>query len=210
MPVIPEKTNDAIIFFEGRIAAWTLNAAAIGLTVGDVGGISPQITGARTAFTAAEAARQASKNATVTLDNNMATLRSTGAALVAKIKAYAEATGNPNVYVLASIPPPAEPTPAPAPTPPATVSGSVNNDGNVVIRWKATKQNGTFFSVHRMLPGGGWTAIGSVAAKSFTDEGLPAGAAWAQYQVKSHRGTEVSEGSEPIVVLFGNQQQQAA
>lgn len=210
MPVIPDKNNDAILFFEQRQSDWTSNAAALGLTPGDMTAFAPLITSARTSFTDAEVARQASKNATVTLENNMDSMRGQGAALIAKIKAFAESSGNPNVYVLASIPPPAPPTPAPAPTPPASVSASVNNDGHVVVKWKATKLNGTFFSVHRLLPGGTWTPVGSVAAKTFTDDTLPSASAWAQYQVKSHRGTEVSEGSEPIVVLLGNQQSQAA
>lgn len=209
MPVVPDPNNDAIIFFETRSASWTANAAAIGLTPADMTAFAPVITGSRAAFTAAETARQASKNATVTLDSSMASLRGQGGALINKIKAFAEATGNPNVYVLASVPPPAEPSPAPAPTPPASVSVNVNNDGHVVVRWKATKANGEFFSVHRLLAGGGWTAIGSINGKSFTDATLPAGNSWAQYQVKSHRGTEVSEGSEPVVVLFGQQQQAA-
>ncbi|MGE0001171.1 MAG: hypothetical protein AB7F50_01545 [Fimbriimonadaceae bacterium] len=209
MAVVPDQKNAAISFYEQRTAAWTANAAAIGLTPGDMTAFTPMVTGARTAFTSAEAARAASKNATVTLDNSVDTMRDRGAALIAKIKAFAESSGNPNVYVIASIPPPADPTPAPPPTPPSQVQGTVNNDGNVVLRWKATKVNGEFFSVHRLLAGGTWTALGSVNAKSFTDTGLPAGNSWAQYQVKSHRGTEVSEGSEPVVILFGVQQQAA-
>lgn len=205
MPVLPDKNNDTIQFFEQRQTAWQSNATSIGLTVIEMTAFAPLITSARTGFTNAEVARQASKNATVTLNANMDSLRNQGAALIAKIKAYAEATGNPNVYVLASIPPPADPTPAPDPTPPSDVRGNVNNDGNVVLRWKATKVNGDFYSVWRLLSGGSWTPIGSVAAKTFTDSTLPGGNAWAQYQVKSHRGEEVSEGSEPVVVLFGQQ-----
>lgn len=57
---------------------------------------------------------------------------------------------------------------------------------------------------------GSWTPIGSVAAKSFLDDSLPSGAAWAQCRVKRHRGAEGCEGSEPIAVLAGGRQQQAA
>lgn len=209
MPVLPKSNNEIIQFFEQRSAAWTLNAAAIGLTPAEMTAFTPLITSSRTAFTNSETARQASKNATVTLDANMLSLVNQGSALIAKIKAFAEATNNANVYVLSSVPPPADPTPAPDPTPPSQVSASINNDGNVVVRWKATKVNGDFFSVHRMVPGGSWTSIGSVNAKTFTDNQVPVGAAWVQYQVRSHRGTLVSEGSEPIVLLLGTMQQAA-
>ncbi|MBV6457924.1 MAG: hypothetical protein HONBIEJF_01044 [Fimbriimonadaceae bacterium] len=209
MPVLPNSNNEIIQFFEQRSTAWTLNATTIGLTAAEMTAFTPLITAARTAFTNAETARQASKNATVTLDSNMLSLTNQGSALIAKIKAFAEATGNPNVYVLSSVPPPSDPSPAPDPTPPSQVSATLNNDGNVVVKWKATKVNGDFFSVHRMVPGGSWTPIGSVNAKSLIDMSVPVGAAWVQYQVRSHRGTLSSEGSEPIVLLLGTMQQAA-
>lgn len=205
MSTVPDKNNDAIQFYEQRIGSWTLSATQIGLTAAEVSAFTPIVTAARSSFGAAQTARQAAKNATVTLNAGMTSMRDQGAGLIAKVRAFAEATGNPNVYVLASIPPPADPSPAPDPTPPSQVSGSVNNDGNVVLRWKATRVNGDFFSVWRKVSGGEWTAIASVATKTYTDVQLPAGNSWAQYQVKSHRGAEVSEGSEPVVILFGKE-----
>jgi hypothetical protein len=52
--------------------------------------------------------------------------------------------------------------------------------------------------------------VGTVAAKKFTDLVVPSGIVAATYQVKAHRGSQTSAGSEPVTVLFGSQQQQAA
>ena len=64
--------------------------------------------------------------------------------------------------------------------------------------------NGQFFSVWRKLSSETtWTQLGSVAAKKFTDTEVPEGLTGGQYKVLSHRGTAVSTGCEPIVVVFG-------
>ena len=42
-----------------------------------------------------------------------------------------------------------------------------------------------------------------MCGKSFVDLDVPSGSAWAIYSVYSHRGSAVSDSSEPVQILFG-------
>lgn len=211
MAIVPKTLQDNIQFFTDHITPWTTNSLQIGLVVADLTALNAKLAAASTAYGAATAARNSAKAATEAMRNAIDDLNLVGAGLIAKIKTQAETTHNPNVYVLAQIPAPATPTPAPDPTPPTDVNGSVNNDGAIQISWTATRANGRSWSVWRRLPNEAqWVLIASTEVKKWTDGTVPAGVAWAQYQVKSHRGAQVSEGSEPVIVLLGQQMSQAA
>jgi hypothetical protein len=205
MRTIPNAGDAAIRFFEQRHALWEGHAEQIGLTEDDLAALEPLIEGARSSHAAAARARQASRDATLALKVDLKRMRSKGGGLVMKIRAFAEATGDPGVYALAGIPAPPAPAPLPSPTPPERLAARLNNDGHVVLTWTATRLNGEFFSVWRLLPDDTWAHLGSVNAKRFVDRTLALGHPWAQYRVVSHRGSDASESTEPIAVLFGPQ-----
>ena len=209
-PLIPDTISGTLDWATSHIATWdaavTAGAGtALGLTAAQITVLQTALTDADGSHDAAIAARDASKAATLTQTSDLDTLRDQLAIAVSNIRAFAEGQDDPNaVYAEAQIPPRAEPTPAPAPTPPNEVSVSLNNDGDCVVAWKATRTNGDYWSVWRTIAGQpSATLIGTTGSKSFVDEEVPQGSAWAIYSVYSHRGAVVSESSEPVQILFG-------
>jgi len=210
-PLIPDTISGTLDWAVSHIATWDAAvtagglAGALGLVEADITALEAALTSADTGHTVAVAARDTSKAATLTQNSELEQLRDLLAITVSKIRAFAEAQADPNAaYAEAQIPPRANPTPAPAPTPPSEVSVSLNNDGDCVVAWKATRTNGDYWSVWRTIAGqASATLIGTTGSKSFVDEEVPQGSAWAIYSVYSHRGAVVSESSEPVQILFG-------
>lgn len=205
MSEIPDTINGKIQYFEQHIPLWSADPAAIGLSAQQIIDITSLTGAARVAYNDAQAARQASKSATVTQTAAVASMMTLGTALVATIRAYADASGdNPEVYAAAGIAPPAPPSPLSPPVPATDVAASLLNSGEVRLSWTGTVANGTFYTVHRRLGAGQpFELIGSAAAKSFVDTTIAAGTAEATYFLRTHRDELVSDDSEPITVRFG-------
>jgi hypothetical protein len=209
--LIPNTIGGTLDWAVSHVTTWSAAVAgggaagAYGISPAQMTEIETALTTAQDAHNAAILARDESKSATVAQTNALEALRDQLAIAVADIRAFALAAADPGaVYTGANIPPPPTPTPAPAPTPPTTVELSLNNNGNVEVAWVATKTNGIYWSVWRQLPGGESTLIGTTASKSFVDSSVPQGSAWAIYSVYSHRGSVVSDSSEPEQILFGS------
>jgi hypothetical protein len=201
--VLPTKLFDTITWFEQRLPQWTSNGAVLKLSNSDLTALSQKVSQARTAWEQAEAARIQSRDMTLAYHNAVESLRQLGSAYIAGIKAEAEKTKNPNIYVLASIPPPSQPTPAGTPNPPTTVDGQLDNLGYVRLKWNGSKRHNTFFSVWRSLQGeDAYTQIAVTGTKDFLDTAIPGGTVSASYIVRAHRGALVSDGSEPVIILL--------
>ena len=217
MSVLPNVLIDQIQFCEAHAPVWALAPTAIGLTAAQVTALSTATAAARKSYNDAQAAREASKAATMTQNTNVTTMRVQAADLIRQIKAFAELQANPGaVYATAQIPPPAAPTPAPAPGKPSDFNVSLEPDGSVTLSWSATDSaasGGAFFMISRRLPGQtGFVGIGGAPGStaesrraSFTDATVPASAAaqGAQYIVQGFRGTRAGEASDAVVVQFG-------
>lgn len=205
MAILPEQINDRIQWFEQRIASWTASPASIGLTAAQCLALDTAIKDARIAYDAAQAARIASKNATIGQRSAVNSMTNLGGDALRFIKAYANAQANPDaVYQAASVPPPAAPTPSGPPAAPTNVVADPNADGTVTIKWKGSTSNQTFFSVWRRVGNNTqWSQIGSVATKSFIDATVPAGTPTATYFIRAQRFNEVSAASDEAVVNFG-------
>ncbi|MEX2244384.1 MAG: hypothetical protein WD716_11130 [Fimbriimonadaceae bacterium] len=206
--LIPNTISGTLAWATSHIATWDTvigGGGTIGIDAGTVTALEGHLATAETDYNAAVTARADSKSATVSQNTSLATLRDQLAIAVSNIRAYAETQANPNaVYAEANIPPRAEPTPAPAPTAPAEVTVSLNNTGDCLVAWRATRVNGDYWSVWRTLAGeASPVLIGTTGAKSFVDLEVPSGTAWAIYSVFSHRGSAVSDSSEPVQILFG-------
>lgn len=216
MGILPNTRLARVEFFEAHDPVWAATAGGAG--VGTIGLTSAQITAqttkatdARTKYNAMIAAREAAKSATLAFYNSEDAMTLNGAGLISVIKAFAESTANPNVYVLAQIPPPSQRQPYGPPTNPTNVGAFLENDGSVTLSWKGTLFGGQFYSIWRQLFGStDWIQVGTVAAKKFNDALVPSGIVSASYQVRGQRGSLSSPGSEPVTVLFGSQQQQQA
>ena len=217
MGIIPLVKVEQLQWCESHWPIWTANAAAIGLTAGQVVSFKTLTQSARAAFDAAQNAKQA-YHAAVTAQNAALTQATSSAAdLIRVIKGFAELTSNPDpVYALAQIPPPALPVPAQAPGKPSKFNVTLESTGAITLTWEATDSSassGAFFNIARKLPG--QTAFSSLGGTSgstnesrrmtFTDTSVPTSAAGAgaQYIVQGQRGTRIGEASDAITVQFG-------
>ncbi len=169
------------------------------------------VTTFETARNAAEAARLASKNATEALDNAVRNIRTTGGQYVNVIKAFAESTNNPNVYVLAGVSPSDAPGTPPAPNAPDNFTVGVNGDGSLTIKWRVAQPAGVgsvVYVVARRINGGEgpFSVVGNSGGrdKSFTDATLPVGVDQVEYIVTAKRGNEPGVSGPIFKVQFGS------
>ncbi len=207
MGVLPGSRIDRIEWFEQRLAAWLLNASDIGLSLPQVSQLQGEISAARIAYNNAQQARNDSRSATVGFYDAEGVMTDDGRDLISTIKAYAETTDDPNVYVLANVPPPADPTPIGAPGMPTDITTTLNNIGHLILTWKATNASastGAYFELSRRLDGeASFTLLGTTGTKDFTDVTVPLGTAQATYVITPKRGELTGDPSNQVVVQFG-------
>lgn len=207
MAIVPDSRIDKVVFYETHLTPWTNNAVAIGLTLPEVAALSIATTDARAAYNTMIAARAAAKAATqsfYTSVSNMHSAPGLGSDMIDTIKNFAQTTDDPNVYTLAQIPPPADPVPAGPPETPTNVSGIINSDGAVELKWKGTLASSTFYEILRKLDGElTWTVIDSVGAKGYLDNTVPVGTASVQYRVRAKRAGFTSAANDPITIRLG-------
>jgi hypothetical protein len=203
-----ETYSQWLTFGEAHDLAWKTNFASIGITEAQGTAYMALVTAARTAYDEMIVARNAAKDATQDFYVAAQDMYDDAAMLLGIIKGYANTQANPQaVYSAASIPPPADPTPAGPPVDCTDLKASLTNIGNVELSWKGSLAKNQFFSVWRKLTGEtSWTLLGSVRSKSFLDTTVPEAVAGGQYQVKAQRGIQISEGCEPVGIIFGTVQ----
>ncbi len=210
MSVLPQSRLAQIEWFEQRLAAWLLNATNIGLTSAQVTQLQGEIAAARIAYNNAQQIRNQSKSATVTYYDASDTLVDDGRDLIATIKAFAEATNDPNVYVLADVPPPAPPGVIPPPGTPYDFRVGLRQDGSVELRWKSNNPSGGSSVVYEILrsdAGGPMTFVSNVGEREFIDATIPPGTDTTTYQITGIRGTERGAPAQ-FNVRFGAGNQQ--
>ena len=217
MTILPQTVIEQIEFCEAHWPVWTPAAVSIGLAAPMVAAMKTATETARNSYNLAQAAREASKAATTTLNSNAAIMRGQVADLIRQIKAFAELQANPNtVYAAAQIPAPTPPSPLPVPGVPSNFQTILEPDGSITLSWdaaNASASTGTFFTISRKPPGqiafvgvGGAPGITTESRRaSFTDATVPASAAaaGAQYIVQGFRGTRSGEPSDAVTVQFG-------
>lgn len=206
---IPQNLPDLITWANAHSPLWTNNQSMIGISVPQALAFDTAVTALNDAAAAAQAARLASKNATLTLQDAVSTVRTTGGQLVNVIKAFAEASGNDAVYTLAGVSPDAPPGPVPAPVPPTEFAAGVNSDGSLTLRWKAAQPAGVSnvqYFVYRAVNGAAaFTFVGSAGSeKSFIDATLPFGVDRVDYMIQPRRGNIVGEQSSTFALRFGS------
>ena len=221
MTVLSNKRSDVIQFFTQRLASWQANPELIGLTAAQVTELAGLTASASSKYQEALVARQASKDATLEYYESTDSLRDFGAALIATIKAFADATDDAGVYALASIPEPADPSPSAAPAVPTSITLFMRAQGSVEIAWDGSLAGGTFYEVQRSLNDGNtWSTIASIPARETLDDTVPQGTARAYYRIRGVKGPagagspdrtpRFSPWTPPMVVFMGkpsNQQE---
>lgn len=211
MGIVPADRLGKIEFYEAHGAPWASNAVAIGLTAAQVTALDALTKAARTAYNAAEVARQAAKAATQNFYDKVNAMHSgpgAGSDLISIIKTTAQTKNDPNVYVLAQIPSPATPAPTPPPGTPFDFTVGLLQNGAVQLKWKCpnpTRTAGTIYEVKRSIGGGTSAAfvfVGATGSRTFTDETIPAGSAAVTYQITAVRSTSRGNPSQ-FTVHFG-------
>lgn len=200
--IVPVKRVDKVQFYEDHIVPFTTNAVAIGITTTEVTDLDTKTDAARAAYTA----RQAAKSATELFYNAVNTMGSAGAAIIKKIRAKVEQTGNPNLYALAQIPAPQAPSPVPPPGTPTHFKVSLSQGGALTLAWKCPNPAGAVGTIYqvsqRVGTSGPLTFIGATGNKKFIDQTLPTGSSSITYRIVAVRST--AQGPEALfTVNFG-------
>ena len=217
MSILPDNDSEFVAFAIAHAAVWDLDPTGLGLSAPQVASFTSAVNTASASLAAANAARDASKAATVVLRKDISIARQNAADLIRIIKGYAQTQSNPEaVYAQAQIPPPAAPSPTPAPDKPYNFLVTLNTDGSVTLSWEcdgAAASTGGYFTIKRRLPSEtNFTLIGitpgattEVRRPNFTDETVPtaAAAAGVQYIIQGFRGTKPGSPSDAMTVLFG-------
>lgn len=207
MALLPDDRIGRIEFFEERIAQWTAEAGNIGLTEVQITELEQRTQAARSAYAAAKLAATKRKTATTKLRTDAGSMRTYGAALIATIKAFAEATGDPSVYDKALIDPPAPRGEGTPPDQPSVLRAALGTDGSLELTWKGKGPAGTRYDVTRLLPGESvFKVIGDTSKKRWVDSGLPAGTGQVLYRVIA-RQTDFEVGSTILTVRLGSTNQ---
>lgn len=203
MAVLPNSREEMIEWFSTRIAQWSANAATLGLELSQITEAASLIDNAVSVHDDAIAARQASKDATISYYNGADALRAYGADLIKVIKATAESTDNPDIYSLASIPPPADPTPAGPPEQPTNLTATVLLPFGIGLSWNGSVSQSAYFEVYRRLENEStYSILKTTKEKSFEDRTIPDGVDTVQYYIAAARD-EFRTNSSTLAVQFG-------
>jgi len=188
---------------------FTAHAADIGLTVEQAAAFKAKMQAAAANALAQETAKQAAKTATQNATQAFKQLRTSAGDAVRSIRSFAELADDPyEVYSLAQIPPPSEPTPQPPPAQPTDLTVTLDaSEGSVTLRWKASNPAGTAgtcYIIRRKLPTDTeFQFLGVSGNKEFVDNTLVAGPDSVQYTVQGQRSDQSGPVSPVFTVNFG-------
>ena len=205
--VPPKPSLDQIVWFETRLPSWTLTPVAFGTTAAAVTALTAQVLAARKALEGAQAARVASKNATMTETAAVNTMLGSGRAMVNTMKTFIQNSHNENLWGQSGLSPDAAPGPAAPPVAPYTMTASLDSYGDIILNWKTSQPaglSGVTYSIRRKLDNAGpFTLLDSVGGKTFTDETVPVGTEVVAYTITARRGSQSSAPSAEFTIRFG-------
>ncbi len=208
---IPSNIPEFINWCVAHDSQWTSNSTLINLTTAQTTAYHTVVLAMTKANDAAEMARMASKEATMQLQNAIDAARGLSSVYVDIIKNYAQSSHNPNVYALGGVSPGNAPGTAPLPVAPTQFGASVNPDGSLTIKWKASQPEGATGVQYRIMrrintTSGPYTIVSTEGSnKSFTDMTLPVGVDRVEYIVQPTRPAGiVGPQSNVFAVQFGS------
>lgn len=184
------------------------NAAQIGLTAAQATAFKNDAMTAQAADRDLSVVRQSARTATNIANDATSALRSRARATIGLIKAFAESTNNPQVYNLAEIPPPADPTTLPPPGQPTDLNVVLDpTSGALSISWKAQNPvgaSGTSYIIRRRTSmAGTFEFIGVTGTRKFVDSTFLAGPDMVQYTVQGQRSDSAGPVSQILTINFG-------
>ncbi len=210
MSTVPREYDEAVDWLADRIAAWTADPTALGLSVEEVTALSASLSEASTSRGTAFQLRIDSKDATVEYHQRAGDMQSLTRQAVAKIRAFAKGSPTPGaVYSAASIPPPADRTPSAAPGMPEQFVLSLRPDGALVFRFRCTNPANaavTYKVERRAGAQGPFEFLENAKKREFTDENPPVNSGILVYKVTAQTSTK--DGVAAILMVqFGSNNQ---
>lgn len=193
MPRTPTTDQAFITFSRDHINVWSGGQG----TPPEIGLSSSQLTDTEAATAAAEAAyqamtvaRNASRAATEAKDNAIAALRAVIGADIDTIDAFAKATKDPDIWVLAQIPAPKDPSERTAPDAPAIGEIVLSSGGIVRVPFTVVGGGGAQYQVQRRdtnldNTSTDWFPVATITEKTFDDQAIPFGLRQVQYRVRA-------------------------
>jgi hypothetical protein len=209
MAIYPQSPRETVFsWMNARIDVWKTNADAIGLTQAQVNTLQTLLDEAEVTAQAQVTAKAAAKTATQIAGEDFTSFRRELAAMVAVIRAKAQASGDLSIYDTALLPRPAAPSQMPPPGQPTDLRVTLAAaTGQITINWKSTNPPnaaGTTYIVRRKLPNqASFEFIGVTGAKKFVDGTLTAGPDFVQYTVQGQRADSTGPTSDVFTVNFG-------
>jgi hypothetical protein len=203
---IPSKRIDQIVWFENHWPLWEPTPTLFGVTAAKVADVKVATGSARAAYDAAQAAKQAAQMATLDGNEQAGAMLGIGRDVVNIIKAFIEDADDPSLWAQAGIVPSAPPGTAPAPTAPYGLSATLDSEGNLILKWKASQPRGVtgvIYSIRRNFEDGPFTLIDSVGEKTYTDMTVPFGTKVLSYTIQAKRGPQTSALSPALTIRFG-------
>jgi hypothetical protein len=193
-----------VAWFNERIDLWASSAAEIGLDPLAVTAFKAQLESVNGQISQMAIKRNAARAATINTNASAAVLRAAGSGLIATIKAFAETSGNEDVYEKSNVPPPAPPSPAPPPVAPELVTADPNAVGTITLKIRGSvAQNGSFH-IERSIDGGAWVLVNPTREKTWTDMAVPMNTNTIAYRVFGVRDSKRSDTATGATVNFGN------
>lgn len=203
MSVLPGTRDAMVAWFNDRIDLWTVSAAEIGLDPLAVTAFKSQLESVNGQISQMAIKRNAARAATINTNASAAVLRAAGSGLIATIKAFAETSGDEEVYEKANVPPPAPPKPAPPPVAPEAVTADPNATGTITLKIKGSvAQNGSF-RIERSVDGGPYVLVDPTRSKTWTDTAVPMNSNVIAYRVFGVRDEKRSQTATGATVNFG-------
>jgi hypothetical protein len=205
MPNIKGSRRQQLEWIEARLGAWEADPAAVGLRPQQVAMLRARAASTRAAMVHTNTMHAEAKSATRAFHDQSALLTTIARDLVAAVKAFARASGDPDVYVRSNVAPAAAPAPAPAPTAPINVTAHISATGAVTLSWDAPASgatSGVFFLVERAHATRGnapFTLIGATADRALTDPAPRLADGPVLYRLRAVRGEQMSDWTTPIV-----------
>jgi hypothetical protein len=208
-PIPRSPRGEVLKFGNSHKAIFIANAAGVGIQPSDATKFADAVNDAQTATDEQETIKNAYRTATTNTNSAFSHLLTVQGDVIRKIRAFAEASADPQaVYTLAQIPPVASPSVMAPPGKPTNMKVTLDTStGWLNLAWKCTNPegaSGTSYIVRRRVPGTTeFTFIGVTGSKKFVDKTFFAGPDSVEYTVQGQRSDQSGPVSEVFVVNFG-------
>lgn len=209
MGTIPTSPrSDFLAWCQAHVNTFITQADNIGLTEDQANAFSAAVTAATTSNNAATLAKLNAESANENNSEKFSDLRRSASEMVRSIRTFAENEDNPQVYIIANVPPPVDPSTAPPPAKPTNLAVQLNtSNGAVMLSWKASNPVGTagtsYIVRRRTSPTGEFQFVGVTGQKKFTDNTFFAGPDSVQYTVQGQRADSAGPASDIFTITFG-------